>query len=223
MRLVLKRYRVMDGPRLPSSLQRGAKPPVKTRDPQRLHQQARPARRNPVPSADTAILACGPVVFTRKAHFELARTGLYTSPIFPAQGHLSVDCPGNLEALTYRYLRRVLEGYGLAAGGDVDVGAECIRVPDNPSHDWLTAGDVRSASLGLARVPGQSGCVRPATCRPGYGRPSFFRLAGLTLSPWLATFPRSVTSGSFWSSSSILMACPSSRLSAMPIPRPCSG
>ena len=71
----------------------------------------------------------------------------------------------------------------------MDVGAECTRVPDNPSHDWLTAVDVRSATLGRARVPGQNGCVRPAACRPGHGRAGLFGLAGLTLSPWAGYVP----------------------------------
>ena len=90
-----------------------------------------------------------------------------------------MDCPGNLEALTCRYLRRVLEGYRLAAGGDVDVGAECIRVPDNLSHDWLTAGDVRSASLGLAPYRGRAGAFGLRLVGPDMDGPSFSAWPGL--------------------------------------------
>jgi hypothetical protein len=55
---------------------------------------AAPRRRGtqiPVPPADTAILACGPVVFTRKVPFELAWIGLWTSPILPAQRNFLIQ------------------------------------------------------------------------------------------------------------------------------------
>ena len=63
---------------------------------------------------------------------------------------------------------------------------------------------------------------RPLGSRP---RPASWnlRVAGLNLGLWPTTSLRFVTSGSFWSSLSTLTACPSSRLTATPIPIPCSG
>jgi hypothetical protein len=67
----------------------------------------------------------------------------------------------------------------LAAAGDVDVGAGCTRVPDNPPRDRLTAGDVRSATLGLARVPGRTGAFGLRLAGPDMDGPGFSGWPGL--------------------------------------------
>jgi len=105
-----------------------------------------------------------------------------------------------------------------SAGGavDVDVGAGLHPpFPDNPSRRLAHCGRCAVSYAGPSpRVPGQNGAFGLRTCRPGYGAgPGFFPAGRAYPEPngWLRS-PRSVTSGSFWSSSSILMACPSSRL-----------